>query len=92
MESLSSFIGVDGTNTTPNSRPYPDQSQATRAAHATASEVIRRLQPELAEDRTAHSLYAAGAGPHGGRPRQPDAVPVQRSKIADANELDSMDS
>jgi multidrug efflux pump len=48
VESLSSFIGVDGTNTTINSgriqinlRPHDDRS-------ANASEIIRRLQPQLA--------------------------------------------
>jgi multidrug efflux pump len=49
VESLSSFIGVDGTNVTPNSgrmlvnlKPF-----ALRKAHA--SDVMRRLQPELAK-------------------------------------------
>ena len=49
VASLSSFIGIDGTNTTPNSgriqinlKPHDDRS-------STASDVIRRLQPELAQ-------------------------------------------
>jgi multidrug efflux pump len=49
VESLSSFIGIDGTNTTVNSgrilinlKPLADRSQS-------ASGVIARLQPELAE-------------------------------------------
>jgi multidrug efflux pump len=49
VESLSSFIGIDGTNTTQNSgriqinlKPHEDRS-------ATASEIIRRLQPQLAK-------------------------------------------
>jgi multidrug efflux pump len=48
VASLSSFIGIDGTNTTQNSgriqinlKPHDDRS-------ASASDVIRRLQPELA--------------------------------------------
>jgi multidrug efflux pump len=48
VASLSSFIGIDGTNTTQNSgriqinlKPHEDRS-------ASASDVIRRLQPELA--------------------------------------------
>ena len=49
VESLSSFIGVDGTNTTPNAgriqinlKPRDDRSDD-------ASAIIRRLQPELAK-------------------------------------------
>ena len=49
VASLSSFIGIDGTNTTQNSgriqinlKPHEDRSD-------TASDVIRRLQPELAK-------------------------------------------
>ena len=49
VASLSSFIGIDGTNTTQNSgriqinlKPHEDRS-------ASASDVIRRLQPELAK-------------------------------------------
>jgi multidrug efflux pump len=50
VQNLSSFIGVDGTNTTLNSgrilinlKPLDD-----RGGHISASDVIRRLQPELA--------------------------------------------
>ena len=32
VESLSSFIGIDGTNSTANSRAHPDQPEAARAA------------------------------------------------------------
>jgi len=49
VASLSSFIGIDGTNTTQNSgriqinlRPHEDRS-------SNATEIIRRLQPELAK-------------------------------------------
>jgi multidrug efflux pump len=48
VASLSSFIGIDGTNTTQNSgriqinlKPHEDRTD-------TASDIIRRLQPELA--------------------------------------------
>jgi multidrug efflux pump len=51
VQNLSSFIGVDGTNTTLNSgrilinlKPLDD-----RGGHINASDVIRRLQPELAK-------------------------------------------
>ena len=36
VESLSSFIGIDGTNTTMNSGPDPDQSEAARRARRRA--------------------------------------------------------
>ncbi|HEY5027479.1 MAG TPA: efflux RND transporter permease subunit, partial [Candidatus Angelobacter sp.] len=49
VASLSSFIGIDGTNTTQNSgriqinlKPHEDRSD-------TASDIIQRLQPELAK-------------------------------------------
>jgi multidrug efflux pump len=49
VASLSSFIGIDGTNTTMNSgriqinlKPHDDRSSS-------ASDIIRRLQPELAQ-------------------------------------------
>ena len=49
VASLSSFIGIDGTNTTQNSgriqinlKPHEDRSD-------TASDIIRRLQPEVAK-------------------------------------------
>ena len=49
VASLSSFIGIDGTNTTQNSgriqinlKPHEDRSD-------TASDIIRRLQPEVAQ-------------------------------------------
>ena len=42
-----------------------------------ASDVIRRLQPQLAQVAGHHALHAAGAGPDGRRPRQPHAVSVQ---------------
>jgi multidrug efflux pump len=46
--SLSSFIGVDGTNMTPNSGRIQINLKPREARRADASEVIRRLQPTLA--------------------------------------------
>ena len=59
-------------------RPHPDQPEAARRARsASASEVIRRLQPRpRPRGRRHHALHAAGAGPDGRGPGQPDAVPV----------------
>ncbi|MBS0204498.1 MAG: multidrug efflux RND transporter permease subunit [Planctomycetes bacterium] len=50
VASLSSFIGVDGTNTTMNSgRIQINLKPLEERHHDTASDVIRRLQPILAE-------------------------------------------
>ncbi len=46
--SLSSFIGVDGTNTTPNSGRIQINLKARDQRKSTASEIIQRLEPELA--------------------------------------------
>jgi multidrug efflux pump len=49
VESLSSFIGVDGTNTTPNSGRIQINLKPHEQRKKTASEIIRDLQPELAK-------------------------------------------
>jgi multidrug efflux pump len=49
VESLSSFIGIDGVNTTPNTGRIQINLKPRSERSATASEVIRRLQPELAK-------------------------------------------
>src|SRR6202167_569373 len=46
--SLSSFIGVDGTNMTPNSGRIQINLKPREERAASASDIIRRLQPELA--------------------------------------------
>ncbi len=46
--SLSSFIGVDGTNTTPNSGRIQINLKGRDERKYTASEIIQRLEPELA--------------------------------------------
>jgi multidrug efflux pump len=48
VESLSSFIGVDGTNTTLNSGRIQINLKPLAQRNANASDVIRGLQPELA--------------------------------------------
>jgi multidrug efflux pump len=48
VESLSSFIGVDGTNTTLNSGRILINLKPLEVRRINASEVIRRLQPEVA--------------------------------------------
>jgi multidrug efflux pump len=49
VASLSSFIGVDGTNTTPNSGRIQINLKPRDERDATASEIIRRLQLQLSQ-------------------------------------------
>ena len=49
VESLSSFIGVDGTNTTPNEGRIQINLKPRDERADDASAIIRRLQPELAK-------------------------------------------
>ena len=49
MESLSSFIGIDGTNNTLNSGRIQINLKPLDTRHASAVDVIRRLQPKLAD-------------------------------------------
>jgi multidrug efflux pump len=48
VDSLSSFIGVDGTNTTINSGRIQINLKPIEERRISASDIIRRLQPELA--------------------------------------------
>ena len=49
VESLSSFIGIDGTNTTLNSGRIQINLKPLAERRISASAIIRRLQPELAK-------------------------------------------
>ena len=49
VESLSSFIGIDGTNTTQNSGRIQITLKPEDERRANASDIIRRLAPKLAE-------------------------------------------
>ena len=49
VESLSSFIGTDGVNTTPNSGRIQINLKPLDQRSETASQIIRDLQPELAK-------------------------------------------
>jgi multidrug efflux pump len=49
VASLSSFIGIDGTNTTVNTGRIQINLKSREERDLTASEVIRRLQPRLAD-------------------------------------------
>jgi len=56
VESLSSFIGVDGTNTTLNSGRIQINLKPLEVRKKSATEIIRRLQPAVAKVRGV-SLY-----------------------------------
>ena len=56
VESLSSFIGIDGTNTTLNSGRIQINLKPLEQRHVTASQVIRRLQPQV-DQVTGITLY-----------------------------------
>jgi multidrug efflux pump len=49
VDNLASFIGADGTNTTPNSGRVQINLKPRNQRRQTASEIIRDLQPELAK-------------------------------------------
>jgi multidrug efflux pump len=57
VESVSSFIGVDGTNTTPNSGRIQINLTPLDVRKISASDVIRRLQPQLADNAIGATLY-----------------------------------
>ena len=48
VQSLSSFIGIDGTNSTPNSGRIQINLKPRDQRKTAATDIIRRLQPELA--------------------------------------------
>jgi multidrug efflux pump len=57
VASLSSFIGIDGTNVTPNSGRIQINLKSRDERKATASDIIRRLQPQLADQVEGITLY-----------------------------------
>ncbi|HEX6802643.1 MAG TPA: multidrug efflux RND transporter permease subunit [Terriglobales bacterium] len=57
VDSLSSFIGVDGTNPTINTGRIQINLKPRDDRNATASEIIRRLQPQLAQQVEGITLY-----------------------------------
>ena len=75
MASLSTFIGVDGTNTTMNSgrvsinlKPLSEPGDQRHRGYPAAA-------AQAGGTSGHHAVHAAGAGPHRGGPGQPDAVP-----------------
>ncbi len=57
VASISSFIGVDGTNLTPNSGRIQINLKPRNQRNDTASDVILRLQPQLANQVEGITLY-----------------------------------
>ena len=62
VESLSSFIGADGINTTLNSGRILINLKPLAERGINATEVMRRLQPALANVGGITVVHAAGAG------------------------------
>ncbi len=77
VESLSSFIGIDGTNTTLNTGRMLINLKPREDRKANAAQIIRRLQRETAASRRHLGLHAAGPGSDDRRPGEPDPVPVR---------------
>jgi multidrug efflux pump len=57
VESLSSFIGIDGTNLTPNSGRIQINLKPREDRKSSATEIILRLQPLLAQQVAGITLY-----------------------------------
>ena len=91
VESLSSFIGVDGSNITLNSGRFLINLKPHSERKSTASEIIRRLRRGNRERRWHLSFHAAGAGPvdrHRGQ-RDPVSVHARKSGSGDAAGMDA---
>ena len=80
VESLSSFIGVDGTNTTLNSGRIQINLKPLDARKISASDVITPPAAEAGADLRHHAVHAAGAGFDGGGSRQPHAVSIHAGR------------
>ena len=77
VESLSSFIGVDGTNTDDEQRAHSNQPEAARRAEGLGERRHPAAAAAAGRGGRHHAVHAAGAGSDGRGPGQPDAVPVQ---------------
>ena len=77
VQSLSSFIGIDGVNPTMNSGRIQINLKPLEERAARAPEIIRRLQPKVAAVQGITLLHAAGAGPDDRKPRGAHAVSIQ---------------
>ena len=80
VDSLSSFIGIDGTNTTLNSGRILINLKPLDERKISASDVIRRLQPELAQVPGITLFMQPVQDITRGRPGQPHAVPIHAGR------------
>ena len=76
VASLSSFIGVDGTNASLNTRADPDQPQAPGRSGRERDRGHPSPAAGTGTARRDHAVPAAGPGPFGRGPREPYAIPV----------------
>ncbi len=76
VESLSSFIGADGVNTTLNSGRIQINLKDPAIRGLDASRGDPPARPKSQECAGHSALHAAGARPYRGRPRQPHRIPV----------------
>ncbi len=76
VESLSSFIGADGTNTTTNSGRMSINLKPLDQRKISASDVIRRLKIQAGPGSGNPAVHGTGAEHHRGRPGEPHAIPV----------------
>ena len=81
VESLSSFIGADGTNTTTNSGRMSINLKPLDQRSLSASNVIRRLAAEIARGAGYRAVHGTCAGHQRGRPGEPHAVPVHARRF-----------
>ena len=76
VDSLSSFIGIDGINTTPNSGRIQINLKPQKPAQRFGFRDHSPAAAGAGEGGRHHPLHAAGAGPDGRRSRQPHAISV----------------
>ena len=76
VDNVSSFIGVDGTNTTLNSGRIQITLKPLDVRKISATEVIQRMQGKVNSVEGHSALSSAASGPDGGRSREPHRVPI----------------
>ena len=76
VESLSSFIGADGTNTTLNSGRMSINLKPLEQRHISAATGDSAFAEEPAPGAGNHPVHAASAEHYSGRPGEPHSVPV----------------
>ena len=80
VESVSSFIGADGTNTTLNSGRMSINLKPLDQRKISASDIIRRLNSQAEPGGRNPVVYGTGAGHHRRRPGEPHAIPVRSGR------------